>query len=99
PDRRLKAAITNMFQHALHVAAECRAGLEPIAHRWLITIVDLHVTQAGRVFCGEVEIVEDLLCGNAWAKAIPRAQTRRRGWKTQRWMIRNKRRCETVQQW
>ena len=62
PDGRLEAALANLFQNALHVAAKRRAGLEPVAHRRLIAVVDLHVTQAGRVFRDEVEIVEHLLC-------------------------------------
>src|SRR5688572_32034034 len=56
----VKAASANLFEHALHVAAECGARLEPVAHRGLVAVVDLHIAQSGCVFRDEVEIVEHL---------------------------------------
>src|SRR6185295_1133605 len=97
PDRRFKATRVDLLQHALHVSAERRAGLEPVAHGRLVTIVDLDVAQTGCVFGDEVEIVEDLLRSDARAKAIPRAPAGR--WlrrKTPR-MIGDELRCEPIE--
>src|SRR5215204_2219618 len=82
PDRGFKAALANLFQNALHVAAKRGAGLEPVAHSRLIAVVNLHVTQIRCVFGDEVEIIENLLRGDAWTEAIPRAPAGRRRWKT-----------------
>src|ERR1051326_9106123 len=87
PDGRLKTTLANLFEHALHVAAEGSAGLEPVAHRRLIAVVDLHVAQTWDVFGDEVEIVEYLLCRDARAEAVPRTPACRRRWKTQTRMI------------
>ena len=65
PDRRLKTTVANLFENALHVAAKRRAGLQPIAHRGLIPVVNLHVRQTGRRFGDEVEIVQHLFGSNA----------------------------------
>src|SRR5215212_430426 len=82
PDRRFKATPANLFQNALHVAAKRGAGLEPVARRRLIAVVNLHVTQPRCVFGDEVEIVQNLLRGDAWTEAIPRAPAGRRRRKT-----------------
>src|SRR5215213_4888201 len=78
PNGGLESTRANLLQHALHVSTKCRAGLKPVAHRRLVAVVDLHVTQAGCVLRDEVEIVEDLLRGDARAEAIPGAPARRR---------------------
>ena len=83
PYGRLKASLANLFEHTLHVAAECGTRLEPITHRRLVAVVDLYVTQTWNVFRDEVEIVEHLLRRNAWAKAVPRTPTGGWVWKTQ----------------
>src|SRR5262249_21330000 len=46
PDRRLEAALVDLLEDAAHVAPERRAGVEPVAHRTLIPIVNLHVLQS-----------------------------------------------------
>src|SRR6185369_3104705 len=73
PDRGLEAARADLLQHALDVSAERRTRLEPVAHCRLVAVVDLHVTQTGRVLRDEVEIVEDLLGRDARTEAVPRA--------------------------
>src|SRR5688572_2282417 len=90
PDRRFKASFAHLFQHALHVAAKCSAGLEPVGHRRLIAIVDLHVTQQGRLFGDEVEIIEHLLRRYARTKTVPRAPPGWRRGKTQWRMVSDK---------
>src|SRR5215813_2653427 len=80
PNRGLETACANLLQHALHVAAKRRASFEPVAHRGLVAVVDLHITQARRVLRDEVEIVEHLLRRDARTEAVPRAPAgRRRG--------------------
>src|SRR5687767_7602614 len=93
----VKASLANLFEHALHVAAECGARLEPVAHRRLVAVVDLHVTQTGRVFRDEVEIVEHLLRGYTWSKAVPRTPTGRWRGKTKWRMVCNELGSECVE--
>src|SRR5438105_3887910 len=72
PNRRLESACTDIGEHGSHVAAERRAGLEPVAHCTLVAIVDLHVSEGGHGRRDDVEIVEHLLRGHAWPEAVPR---------------------------
>ena len=78
PDRGLESAASNLIEHGAHAATERRAGREPVAHRALIPVVDLHVLQTGEALRDDVEVVEHLLCGDARAEAIPRAPAGRR---------------------
>src|SRR5689334_6004919 len=89
PDRRLKTARANLFEHSLNVSAESAAGFQPVTHGGLITIVDLNVFEAGRILGDEVEIVEHLLGRDARTEAIPGAPTCRWGLRSQRRMILN----------
>src|SRR5215510_6364543 len=98
PDRWFETTLANLFEHALHVAAESGASLEPVAHGRLVAVVDLHVTQTGGLFGDEVEIVEDLLRRDARAEAVPRTPARRRRGKALRWMIGDELRREIVEQ-
>src|SRR6185369_4032998 len=90
PDRGLEAALADLLQHALDVSAKRCAGFEPVAHRRLVAVVDLHVTQTGRVLRDEVEIVEDLLGRDARAEAVPRAPAGRWRRETRQRMIGDK---------
>src|SRR3989442_4124124 len=78
PDRGFESTGADLFEHSLDVSSESRSGFQPVAHGGLITIVDLNVLEAGRVFGDEVEIVEHLLRSDAGTEAIPRAPSRRR---------------------
>src|SRR5215831_4199374 len=89
PDRRLKAANADLFEHSLNVSAESAAGFQPVAHGGLITIVDLNVFEARRILRDEVEIVEDLLGRDARTEAIPGTPSSRRSRPAQRRMILN----------
>src|SRR5215203_1556857 len=51
PDRRFETSLANPFQNALHIAAECGAGFQPIAHRRLVTVIDLNVLELRSVLC------------------------------------------------
>ena len=88
PDGRLEAAPPNLFEHAQHVAAESFPRLEPIAHGRLIAVVDLNVFQARDVLGDLVQIIENLLRGDARSEAIPGAPAGgRRGEKAARRMV------------
>src|SRR5439155_14357467 len=71
PDRRLEPAFADLGEDALHVAAERRAGFEPVAHGGLIAIVDLNVGEARHVVLDRREIVEHLLRCDARSEAVP----------------------------
>src|SRR5262249_17975110 len=90
PDRRLKTARADLFEHSLNVSAESAAGFQPVTHGGLITIVDLNVFEAGRTLRNEVEIVEHLLGRDARTEAIPGALPCRRILPAQGRMILNK---------
>src|SRR5205085_32842 len=87
PDGRLEAARANLFKYALHVAAESRARLQPIAHRRLIAVIYLNVLETRNVFGDEVQIVEHLLSRDARPEAVPRAPARRRRLRAQGRMV------------
>src|SRR6266700_465370 len=87
PDGWFKAARPNLLQHTLHVPTEGRAGLQPVAHRRLIAVVDRNVLKARRVFRDEVQIVEHLLRGDPRPETIPGAPARWRRRQTQWRMI------------
>src|SRR4051794_31352818 len=76
PDRRLKAARPDLIQHRPHVAAKRGAGGEPVAHRALIAVVDLHVGQRRQATGDRLQVVEYLLGRHARTEAVPRAPTR-----------------------
>jgi hypothetical protein len=63
----------NLPQHVLDPAAERRAGIQPVAHRRLIPVVDLDVLEAGDLPGDGVEVVEHLRRGHLRAEAVPRA--------------------------
>src|SRR5262249_20545249 len=63
---------------------------QPVAHRRLITIVDLNVFEAGRILRDEVEVIEHLLRCDTRTEAIPGAPSRRWSLAAQWWMILNK---------
>src|SRR5262245_58479595 len=86
PDRRLESTSADLFEHSLDVSTEGRAGVEPVTHGRLITIVDLNVFETWHIFRDEVEIVEHLLRRDARAEAIPGAPARRRSLAAQGWM-------------
>src|SRR5204863_7209181 len=72
PDGRLESAPANRVEHVLHVPAEGRPGLEPVAHRGLITVIYLDVLQRGYLRGDDVEIREHLLRRDARTEAVPR---------------------------
>src|SRR4029453_3127717 len=72
------APAADVLQHGLHAAAECGTGLEPVAHRRLVAVVDLDVLQAWNLLRDDVEVVAHLLRRDARAEAIPRAPA---GWR------------------
>ncbi len=78
PDGWLEAAFADLLEHALYVSAEGRSGFQPIAHRWLIAVVNLNVSQSGYLLGNEIQIIEYLLGGNFRSETIPGAPTGRR---------------------
>src|SRR5437867_566072 len=89
PHRRFESTRANLFENGLDISTESGSGFQPVAHSRLITIVDLNVFEAGHILRDEVEIIENLLCGDAGTEAIPGAPSGRRGLATQGWMILN----------
>src|ERR1700681_3987150 len=78
PNSRLETPRASLFKHSLYIAAKGRAGFQPVAHRWLISVVDLNVLELGRIPRDEVQIVQNVLRGHSRSEKIPRAPTRRR---------------------
>src|SRR5436190_2072074 len=87
PDRRFEASLTNRLQHALRITAECSSGVEPVAHRGLIPVVDLHVLQSGDLPGDYIEVIENLLCRDTGSETIPGAPSCGRGTELQWRMI------------
>src|SRR5512132_4351997 len=54
PDCRFEVTLANLFEHSLNVPPEGRSRLKPIAHRRLVTIVDLNIPKTRRVLGDEV---------------------------------------------
>ena len=71
PDRRLEATRLDRLQHLANISAERRARFQPVAHRRLIPLVDLHVGQSRNLLRDDVEIVEDVLRGDTRTEAVP----------------------------
>src|SRR5258708_4912544 len=78
PNSWFIAARANLFKNALYIAAEACAGFQPVAHRWLISVVDLNVLELWRIPSDEVQIVSYVLGGHSRSEEIPRAPTGRR---------------------
>src|SRR5215813_11513676 len=87
PNRGLETTRANLLQHSLYVSTKCSPSFQPVSHRRLVAVVDLNVPELWCVASNEIQIIEHLLCGNTWSKAIPRAPPSWRRFHTQRWMI------------
>src|SRR4051812_48643649 len=87
PDGRLEAALPNGVDHLAHVSPERGTGLEPVSHCGLVAIIDLDVGEPGNLLRDHVEVIEDVLRGDARTEAVPRAPPGRRGGSLERRMI------------
>src|SRR5262245_50533933 len=87
PDRWLKPAFADLLEHPPYIATKRRARFEPIAHRWLIAIINLNVFQTGRIPGNHVEVLEHLRGSDPRAKAVPGAPTGGRILKTERRVV------------
>src|SRR5258708_31772873 len=87
PNSRFVAARANLFKNSLHIPAEGCTGFQPVAHRWLISVVDLNVLELWRIPGDEVQIVPYVLGGHSRSEKIPRAPAGRRRPAQNRWMI------------
>ena len=87
PDGGLEALLADRLQHALHVAAEGLAGLQPVAHGRLVAVVELDVFELRRVLDDGGEIVHHVLAGDARAETIPAAPAGGRSLEAQRRMV------------
>src|ERR1035437_4973795 len=87
PDGGLEALLADGLEHAPHVAAEGRAGFQPIAHGGLVAVVKLDVLELRRILDDGRQIVHHVFGGDAGAEAIPTAPAGGRSLEAQRRMV------------
>src|SRR5215472_9010174 len=72
PDGRFESPSPNLLVHFDHISAERLAGLQPVSHRGLITVIDLHIFQLRQLLRNDVQVLQDLRTRYPGTKAIPR---------------------------